>query len=156
MDNMTISGVSGKSGRHRGDGIDCVFLTCFRSEFSILATVLQYSRIRLHRAETLAEADFLLTVTGSTVLVSDILFLDGAWQDALEMAADLHPLIACLLAAEPVDGPCLAEAGSRGACAILWKPIDFIGAIDRIRTADQAARDRALLVDELPPIAAVR
>ena len=31
------------------DMIDCVFLTCFQSDFSFLASVLYYSRIRLHR-----------------------------------------------------------------------------------------------------------
>jgi len=57
----------------RGDNrIECVFLTCLQSDFSFLSTVLYYSGIRMHRADTLEEADFLLTVTSSTVFLSDI------------------------------------------------------------------------------------
>jgi DNA-binding NarL/FixJ family response regulator len=128
-----------------GDAIECVFLTCFRSEFSVLAIVLQYSRIRMRQAETLDEADFMLTATASTVLVSDTLFLDGSWRDALRMAVEIHPCVATLVAADPVDSPYLFDAYSRGACGALWKPADFGEAVRLIRSADQASRDRALL-----------
>jgi DNA-binding NtrC family response regulator len=133
-----------------GNGIDCVFLTCFRSEFSLLALFLQYSRIRLHRAETLEEADFLLTATGSTVLVSDLLFLDGSWRDSLKMALEVHPFVATLIAADRVDLPCLSDAYARGACGSLWKPVDSDEAIYFIRSADQASQDRALLGQRAP------
>lgn len=123
--------------------IECVALTCFTSEFSTLATILGYSGIRLYRAETLEEAGFYLTVTGATVFVTDVTFLDGTWRDALGMAAETHPLVAALVAADGVDGPVVADAQARGACGILWKPIDFIQAIGFIRTANQAACDRA-------------
>jgi len=46
----------------------------------------------MHRAETLDEADFLLTVTGATAFVSDVTFPDGTWRDALAMVAEVHPL----------------------------------------------------------------
>jgi len=123
--------------------IECVYLTCFRYEFSVLAVVLQYSAIRMHRAETLDEADFLLTVTGSTVLLSDIAFLDGSWRDALIMAGRVHPLVASLIIADPADWPSLADAYDRGACGALLKPIEFVPAIQLIRTLHEAVRDRA-------------
>jgi len=132
-------------GVHR---IQCVYLTCFRSEFSMLAITLQYSAIRMHRAETLEEADFLLTVTGSTVLLSDVTFLDGSWQDALLMAKEVHPLVASSIVAEPFDWPFLDTAYARGACGALTKPVDFIQAIQLIRTLHEAVRDRvSLLLD---------
>ncbi len=137
--------VSRKPASPVGDTIECVFLTCFRSAFSVLAVILQYSRIRMHQAETLEEADFLLTATASTVLVSDTLFLDGSWRDALRMAVEVHPFVASLIAADPVDSPFLSDAYSRGACGALWKPFDFSKAAHLIRSADQASRDRALL-----------
>ena len=143
--------VSRKPAFPSGDTIQCVFLTCFRSEFSVLAIVLQYSRIRLHRADTLEEADFLLSATAGTVLVSDILFLDGSWRDALSMAGEVHPSVASLIAADPVDSPFLADAYSRGACGALWKPVGFSEAIHLIRSADQASRDRALLSNRSAP-----
>lgn len=124
--------------------IDGVFLTCFRSDYSFLASVLQYSGVRMHRAETLEEADFLLTVTGSTVFLSDVTFPDGTWREALAMVAEVHPLTPALVVAEPVDRQYLRDAYLRGACGVLWKPIDFTETIHMIRTANQAAHDRAL------------
>ena len=123
--------------------IDCVFLTCFAAEFSTLARVLQFSGIYAHRAERLQEADFYLTVTGSTVLMTDVAFLDGNWRDALEMAAATHPLTASLVAAERVDWPFLTDAYGLGACGVLWKPMEFSAAAGEIRKLNQAARDRA-------------
>ena len=128
--------------------IECVALTCFSSEFSTLAAILVYSGIRLYRAETLEEADFYLTVTGATVFLTDVTFLDGTWRDALRMTAETHPPVAALVAAEEVDCPGIADAYKCGACGILWKPVDFIRAIDLIRTVDQAARDRAQWLGE--------
>ena len=132
----------------RPERIECVFLTCFRSDYSFLATVLQYSGIRMHRADTLHEADFLLTVTGGTALLSDVTFPDGTWRDALAMVAEVHPLTPALVVAEPVDSQFLPDVYRRGACGVLWKPIDFIQALGMIRTADQAARDRAFFRGE--------
>lgn len=128
--------------------IECVFLTCFRPEFASLATVLQYSGVRLARAESVDEADFLLTVTGATVLVSDVTFPDGTWRDTLHMSAEIHPLVAPAIAADPVDWPFLADAYDRGACDVLWKPIHFLQAIHTIESLDQAARERSQWVAE--------
>lgn len=123
--------------------VECVFLTCFRPEFTTLARVLQYSGLRLERAESVDEADFLLTVTAATVLVSDVTFPDGTWRDTLHMAAEMHPLVAPAIAAEPADWPFLADAYDRGACDVLWKPIHFLQAIYTIESLDQAARERS-------------
>ncbi len=126
------------------DRIDCVYLTCFRSDFSFAATVLYYSRIRLHRAETLEEADFLLTVTAATVLLSDMAFLDGSWRDALQMSSEMHSHVATLVVAENVDQPYLpdSEVCASGACGILWKPLVNDRSINLIRAVDEAARNR--------------
>ena len=130
--------------------IDCVYLTCFRHEFSVLASVLCYSSIRLHRAETLEQADFLLTVTGGTVLLSDVAFLDGTWRDALRVIPQTHPMVSVLVVAEPVDWPALVDAYALGACGAVWKPLEFSKTADSIRTVDEAARERALLARERP------
>jgi len=128
--------------------MECVFLTCFRSEFSVLATTLHYSGVRVLRAGSLDEADFLLTVTGATALLSDVTFLDGDWRDAMRMLAQLHPLVPFLIVADPVDSPYLEDAYARGACGVLWKPFDFTLVIQMIRTVGQAARERAIWVEE--------
>ena len=127
--------------------IECVFLTCFRSDFSFLATVLYYSRIRMHRAETLDEADFLLTVTSSTVLLSDMTFLDGSWREALHMVSEVHPHVAALVVADAVERPFLLDSDvyALGACGILWKPLWMDRVIDLIQTASESAESRAAL-----------
>jgi hypothetical protein len=127
------------------EAIEAVFLTCFRNEYVFLATVLQYSRIRMHRAETLEEADFLLTVSGSTVLLTDALFLDGTWRDALRMAAEMHPFTGCLVVADAADWRSLGDLYALGGCGALEKPADPIVAIRLIRTVDEAARNRRFI-----------
>ena len=101
------------------------------------------------RAETLEEADFYLTVTGATVLLTDVTFLDGTWRDALRMASETHPRAAAIVVAEAVDYSLLSDAYDRGACGLLWKPVNFLEAIDLIRTLNQAACDRVQWLDEL-------
>lgn len=129
--------------------IECVYLTSFASESSFLTSVLQYSGVRMHAARSLDEADFLLTVTGGTAFLTDTMFFDGCWRDALEMAVQMHPLAASLVVADPVDRPFLAGVYERGALAVLWKPFDFTREIRMIHTADQAARERALWLEEM-------
>ena len=130
-----------------------MFLTCFRSDFSFLATVLYYSRIRMHRAETLDEADFLLTVTAGSVFLTDMMFLDGCWRDALRMISEVHPHVAALVMADAVDRPFLpdSDAYAVGACGILWKPFAMDRTIDLIQTADEASRNRVALLAEPRP-----
>lgn len=120
-------------------------MTCFSHDFEFLQRLLLYSEIRLHRAETLDEADFLLTVTGSKVLISDTVFLDGSWEDALDMLSCVHPRSSFLVAADPIDLEFVGDAIDRGACAILWKPLDLAELMRLVRTVHEAAMERRAL-----------
>jgi DNA-binding NarL/FixJ family response regulator len=124
--------------------IDCVFLTCFDSDFYFLANVFPCSEIRMHRAETLEQADFLLIVTGGTVLLTDVSFLDGFWGDAVDMLAQFHPLVAFLVIADGVDRQFVSEAPRRGACGVLWKPLDWSQVRRFIRLLHEATEERAI------------
>jgi DNA-binding NtrC family response regulator len=124
-------------------GISGVFLTCLRDDFDFFSILLRYADIRLFRAETVEQADFLLTVTGSTVLLCDPVFLDGSWQNALDMVAYLHPKVASVVIAEAVDEPFVSGAPERGVCAILWKPFQVAQFRRIIETAHDAAIERA-------------
>ncbi len=128
--------------------MDCVFLTCFRAPFSILATTLHYSGVRVHQAASLYEADFLLTVTDATAFLCDVTFPDGDWRDAVHMLEQSHRFVPFLIAADPVDAPFLTDAYARGACGILWKPFDLTMTIHMVRAAGQAALERAALAAE--------
>ena len=131
--------------RLAGGRLHCVFITCFCHDIEFFQRLLLYSEIRLHRAETLDEADFLLTVTGSKVLISDTVFLDGSWVDALERLSLVHPRSSFVVAAEPVDLEFVGDAVDRGACAVLWKPLDLAQLMRVIRTVHEAALERCSL-----------
>jgi DNA-binding NtrC family response regulator len=124
---------------------DCVFLTCFNYEFNFLSTLLCHSGVRLRRAGTLEQADFLLTVTGATVVLCDAVFLDGSWSDCAEMLAHFHPQVSLLVLADEVDGPFVRDAVDRGACAVSWKPLCFQELRGLIRVAREASVDRMTL-----------
>jgi DNA-binding NtrC family response regulator len=121
----------------RSRRVDCVFLSCFDHNALFLASMLGQGGIRLHRACTVEMADFLLLTTQGTVLVLDTTFLDGSWEDALAMTAQLHPLVATLICADLVDRAYIASAQERGAFDVLWMPIE----LDRLRSSIWTAHE---------------
>jgi DNA-binding NarL/FixJ family response regulator len=102
----------------------------------------------MHHAESLDQADFLLTVTESTVLVSDVVFADGFWHDALSLLSDNHPLLTMLVIADPVDEPFLRDLFDRGACGVIWKPFEFETVGRLIRAVHEASKERRALQEE--------
>jgi DNA-binding NtrC family response regulator len=129
--------------------IDCVVLSSFRSEFTFLQNVYRLTGIRMRHAESLDEADFLLTVTESTVLLADIVFADGSWQSALSLLRERHPLVTMLVVADPVDSPFLRDLYDRGACGVIWKPFDFDAVRMLIRAVHEASKERRALREEI-------
>lgn len=127
---------------------DCVVLTAFDSEFSFFRNTLGMAGIRLHHAKTLEQADFLLTVTDTTVVLSDVAAFDCSWRDALDLVNNRHPLATMLVVADDVDEPFLQDAFCLGLCGIVWKPIQFDAAIKLIRTAQEASRERRAWMQE--------
>ena len=119
----------------RKSGIDCVFLTCLDSDFAVFNGLLRASRIRMHRARTIDEADFLLTVAEATVLLSETVFLDGTWIDAASMLANVHPSVRLLVMMDTIEAACSAEALRRRAFTVVCKPIH----LNDLRRAIQAA-----------------
>ena len=152
MSNFMSSLVSKQRGQ-QGQTIDlyinCVILSSFRSEFTFLRNVFGFAGIRLHHAESLDEADFLLTATESTVLLVDVVFADGLWQSALDLLSARHPLVAALVIADPVDRPFLREVFSRGACGVIWKPFEFQAVRKLIRSVHEASKERRVMQEEI-------
>jgi len=124
--------------------INCVLLTCFDQDVRFWATMLCDHGIRLHRADTLEMADFLLLATGGTVLLSDTRFLDGSWEHAASMVQSLHPQVALLLCAESVDADAAARAWDYGAVGLLWKPMELWRMRSSILSAHEVAIERLL------------
>ena len=128
--------------------IQCVLLTSFESEFSFLRNVLWTAGVRVHHAESLEEADFLLTVSGSTVLLSDAIFDGGYWQAASGLLQRSHPLVTMLVIAEPADRAFVGDVFAHGACGIIWKPFEFALLKKQIRVVHEAAQERRILAQE--------
>jgi DNA-binding NtrC family response regulator len=131
--------------------INCVVLSSFRCEFTFLRNVFRLAGLRMHHAESLDQADFLLTVTESTVLLSDVMFEGGSWQCALGLLHDSHPLVTMLVIADPVDWPFLGDLFDRGACGVIWKPFDFEAVRRLIRTVHEASKERRAWQTETSP-----
>jgi hypothetical protein len=87
---------------------------------------------------TVEEADFLLTVTEATVLLSDTLVLDGCW-DSLRMCASFHPSVTTFLIANPAQRDYLSQASELGAAGIQWRPLDISYSRKLIQLAHEAA-----------------
>jgi DNA-binding NtrC family response regulator len=120
-------------------GIDCVFLTSFDAEFAVFASLLRSCGIRMHRADTIEQADFLLTVTEASVLLSDAFFLEGTWDDAAYMLAVAHPSVALVVVVEEMDGAFRMEALNRGVYDLVSRPL----LMSKLRQVIWAARHTA-------------
>lgn len=137
--------------------IDCVFLTCFESELEVYAALLRPSGIRIHSADTLERAEFLLIVTGATVVLTDELFLDGSWVEAANLVARLHPRVGLVVVLPAEDNVARTEA-LRGGCGSLsrnlfaWGPSVWPSRlrINALRSEQQFSLTQAPL--ELPDL----
>lgn len=127
--------------------IDCVVLSSFSSEFTFLRNVFRPVGIRMHHAESLDEAEFLLGVTESTVLLADMEFADGSWCDALKLLRK-RPLVTMLVIADRDDWRFLDDLFDRGACGVLWRPFEFDAVRKLIRAVHEASKERRALQEE--------
>jgi DNA-binding NtrC family response regulator len=123
----------------RDSGIDCVFLTCFNSEFQVFTVLLGHSGVRMHCADTLEQADFLLSVTGAKVLLSDAVFLDGTWYEAGQMLADVHSSVTLVVVLDEVEEAFWADALHRGSYEMAPKPLRLSKLHQAIRNAHNTA-----------------
>jgi DNA-binding NtrC family response regulator len=102
--------------------IECVYLTPTEPEFKVAARLLSGTAISLHHAATLEQADFQLTRTRAKVLLTELQFPDGGWEDALEMLAGSFPQVALVLAASDADEHLWIRVLERGAFDLIVKP----------------------------------
>jgi DNA-binding NtrC family response regulator len=135
-------------------GIDCIFLTCFNSEFQVFAILLGHSGVRMHCADTLEQADFLLAVTGAKVLLSDAVFLDGTWYEAAEMLAYFHSSVTLVVVLDEVEKTFWADALNQGGYDLAPKPLRLSKLHQAIRNAHDTAmsgESEALQFKYAPP-----
>ena len=135
--------------------VNCVVLISLRSEFSFLRNIFGLAGLRMHHRKCLQEADFLLTVTYSTVLLSDVRFDGGSWQNAALLLKERHPLVPLLVIADRAEWRYLMDLYDRGACGVIWKPFDFQTTRKQIRTLHEAFKERLAWTSETAREAAI-
>jgi DNA-binding NarL/FixJ family response regulator len=123
--------------------VHCVFLTCFDYYFEVFSGLLRHANIRMHLAATLEQADFLLTVTDATVLLCDTAFLDGTWDKAAGMLADVHPNVALVVMMDELDKSLRGPALDHGVCHLVSKPLRMSELRQAIQLAHTEAQEGA-------------
>jgi DNA-binding NarL/FixJ family response regulator len=128
--------------------IEAVVLTEFDDRFAFLRNTLGLVGMRVWQARNLYESDFLLTVTGATVLLSDVAVVDCSWHAAVDLLRADHPSTSMIIVADPVDRDYIEPAFEVGVWGVLWLPLQFDRATKLIRAAHEAAEDRAALCED--------
>jgi len=102
--------------------IKCVFLTPSETEFRRAEAILRATPISLHHAATLEQAEFQLARIEAGVLMTELQFPDGDWEDAIEMLSHSYPRVLLVLAAAQADERLWIRALERGAFDLVSKP----------------------------------
>jgi len=100
----------------------CVYLTASFRALEIAPTLLDSAQIRIHLSTTLEDAKGRLQATRSQILLTDVTFEKGSWEDALRMAGRLPLRTVVVLAAHVADERLWLDALERGAYDLIFKP----------------------------------
>jgi hypothetical protein len=100
----------------------CVYLTAYSEAAQVASTLAAAVQIRIHRANTLDNAKAQLQTTKARVILADVTFAGGGWEDAVRMAACL-PLRAALVLVSPfLDHRLWIDALEGGAYDLILEP----------------------------------
>jgi len=133
-------------------GINCVYLTCFAEAAEVWAVLLRSSGIRIHFADTLEKVEFLLIVTNATVLLSDALFLDGAWSDAASMVEHIFPGVQLVLVLDGNDYRARQDASENYAGDFIYKPLRITALHHGIEAGHKLAMERHSAAANVPSV----
>jgi len=86
------------------------------------STLVESAQIRIHRSPTLNDAKARLHATKSRVLLTDVSFQRGGWEDALRMAARRPVRTALVLVSRLADERLWIDALERGAYDLILQP----------------------------------
>ena len=103
-------------------GFLCVYLTSSIRTAEMASTLLSSAQILIHHSATLTDAKARLLATQSRVLLTDISFEGGGWEDALRMAARLPRPTALVLVSRLADERFWIEALELGAYDLILEP----------------------------------
>jgi DNA-binding NtrC family response regulator len=113
---------AGEAGTFPSRRFSCVYLTSSIRVAEIASVLVTSVQIRIHRSTTLDHAEAQLRATKSRVLLTDISFERGGWEDALRMAARLPLRTAVVLVSRLADERLWIDALERGAYDLILEP----------------------------------
>ena len=121
-------------------GFSCVLLGCSEEDYQLTSSLVEAARIRLHHAASLGEADFLLRIEDSLVLLAEETFARGNWRNALAMIVRRHRDVALVvMTASAAEGVRL-DVLERGAYDVILRPLVAEELVRTLRNADAHAR----------------
>jgi DNA-binding NtrC family response regulator len=103
---------------------ECVFLAGCAEESQAVSRLLEPACVTVHHAATLGDAKSLLQETGSEVLLTELTFDGGTWEDARTMLAQTRPRAVLVVTVEQAqaDERLWIDALERGAYDLILQP----------------------------------
>ena len=100
----------------------CVYLTSCSRAAALVSTLVASAQIQIHSANTLSCAKARLQTTEARVILTDVTFERGGWQDAVRMAARLSFRTALVLVSPFADQRLWIDALEYGAYDLILEP----------------------------------
>ena len=100
----------------------CVYLTSSSRAAARVSTLVASAQIQIHSANTLGNAKARLQATKARVMLTDITFERGGWEDAMRMAARLPFRAALVLVSPFADQRLWIDALEYGAYDLILEP----------------------------------
>jgi DNA-binding NtrC family response regulator len=126
----------------RPPGFACVFLGCSGEDYRLASRLVDSANVRLHRADSLKQADLLLAGGDARVLLTETKFPGGTWRDALEMGAGRYRNVAVVVAATLAGEAFWLDVLEQGAYDLILKPFVAEELLRILANADACARAR--------------
>jgi DNA-binding NarL/FixJ family response regulator len=102
----------------------CVYLTSSSRAADLVSTLVASTQIRIHHADTLDYAKARLQATKARIMLTDVTFERGGWEDAMRMAASLPLRTAVVLVSPLADQRLWIDALECGAYDLILEPFD--------------------------------
>lgn len=104
------------------DRFPCVYLTSSSRAADLISTLAASAQIQFHRANTLDSAKARLQATRARIMLTDVTFERGGWEDAMRMAASLPLRTAVVLVSPLADQRLWIDALEGGAYDLILEP----------------------------------
>lgn len=102
--------------------LSCIYLTSCSQAAKRASTLAATAQIRIHHANSLDNAKALLQATKARIILADVTFEKGSWEDAVRMASLLPLRVTLVLVSRFVDQRLWIDALEGGAYDLILEP----------------------------------